>query len=99
VKTLGSTVTTTYYVGSFEREVSVNGTIEKTYVGDHTTYPIYGYQEERPLTILFPSNGLRYIVRLATLFRVLGSSGDTDGSLKAVNSASYDFSSHVQKRV
>ncbi|WP_207891337.1 hypothetical protein, partial [Shewanella vesiculosa] len=26
---------------------------------------------------------LRYIVRLATLFRALGSSGDTDGSLKS----------------
>jgi RHS repeat-associated protein len=36
VKTQGSTVTTTYYVGSFDREVSVNGTIDKTYLGDHT---------------------------------------------------------------
>ena len=46
-----------------------------------STYPTCGYQEERLLTILFPSNGLCYIVRLATLFRVIGSSGDTDGSL------------------
>jgi len=40
-----------------------------------------GCQEELPLAIRFPSSGLCYIVRLATLFRVLGSSGDTDGSL------------------
>ncbi len=46
-----------------------------------STYPICGYQEEHPLTIIFPSSGLCYIVRLATLFRVLGASGDTDGSL------------------
>ncbi|MGI2142763.1 hypothetical protein [Shewanella frigidimarina] len=31
-----------------------------------------------------------YIVWLATLFRAIGPHGDTDGSLKAVNSASYD---------
>ncbi|WP_221936144.1 hypothetical protein, partial [Shewanella hanedai] len=41
----------------------------------------------------------RYIVWLATLFRAIGSSGDTDGSLKAVNSASYDFTSHGLKQV
>ncbi|MCL1124584.1 hypothetical protein, partial [Shewanella surugensis] len=46
-----------------------------------STYPTRGCQEERPLTILFPSNGLCYIVRLASLFRVIGASGDTDGSL------------------
>ena len=46
-----------------------------------STYPTCGYQEEHPLTIIFPSSGLCYIVSLATLFRVLGSSGATDGSL------------------
>ena len=46
-----------------------------------STYPTCGCKEELPLAIRFPSSGLCYIVRLATLFRVLGASGDTDGSL------------------
>lgn len=49
-----------------------------------STHPICGYQEGRPLTISTP-NGITpvlcYIVRAATLFRLLGSSGDTEGSL------------------
>ncbi|VEE60405.1 Cell wall-associated polypeptide CWBP200 [Shewanella putrefaciens] len=36
VKQQGSSITTTYYVGSFEREVSSSATIDKTYIGDHT---------------------------------------------------------------
>ncbi|WP_351074871.1 RHS repeat-associated core domain-containing protein [Shewanella sp. CAL98-MNA-CIBAN-0140] len=32
----GSVVSTTYYVGSFEREVTLSGTVDKTYIGDHT---------------------------------------------------------------
>ncbi|CDT68176.1 hypothetical protein VCR5J5_780021 [Vibrio crassostreae] len=59
-----------------------------------------GYQEEHPLTILLPlslTTKLRYVVRAAALFRLLGSSGDTDGSLCVVNNASYDFRSHGQK--
>ncbi|EGM71446.1 RHS repeat domain-containing protein [Shewanella sp. HN-41] len=36
VKEQGSSITTTYYVGSFEREVSSSATIDKTYIGDHT---------------------------------------------------------------
>ncbi|WP_445778249.1 hypothetical protein [Shewanella sp.] len=29
-------VSTTYYVGSFEREVTLSSTVDKTYIGDHT---------------------------------------------------------------
>jgi RHS repeat-associated protein len=36
VKTQSGTTTTTYYVGSFEREVTTSATIDKTYIGDHT---------------------------------------------------------------
>ncbi|MCZ4338955.1 RHS repeat-associated core domain-containing protein [Shewanella colwelliana] len=36
VKKTGSVTTTTYYVGSFEREVTLSSTIDKTYIGDHT---------------------------------------------------------------
>ncbi|WP_394132947.1 SpvB/TcaC N-terminal domain-containing protein [Shewanella maritima] len=32
----GITLSNTYYVGSFEREVTVSDTIDKTYIGDHT---------------------------------------------------------------
>ncbi|WP_308425015.1 RHS repeat-associated core domain-containing protein, partial [Shewanella algicola] len=32
----GSVVSTTYYVGSFEREVALSSTVDKTYIGDHT---------------------------------------------------------------
>lgn len=32
----GSVVSTTYYVGSFEREVTLSSTVDKTYIGDHT---------------------------------------------------------------
>ncbi|MGK0410418.1 MAG: hypothetical protein ACJASB_002595, partial [Shewanella psychromarinicola] len=32
----GSVVSTTYYVGSFEREVTLGSTVDKTYIGDHT---------------------------------------------------------------
>jgi RHS repeat-associated protein len=32
----GSVVSTTYYVGSFEREVTLSRTVDKTYIGDHT---------------------------------------------------------------
>ena len=32
----GSIVSTTYYVGSFEREVTLSSTVDKTYIGDHT---------------------------------------------------------------
>lgn len=49
-----------------------------------STYPICGYQEEHPLTIQFPLSltaELRYIIGSAALFRILGPSGDTDGSL------------------
>ncbi|MFA0274840.1 hypothetical protein, partial [Vibrio sp. 10N.222.48.A11] len=61
-----------------------------------STHPTCGCQEERPLTIL-PAQSttkLRYIVRAASLFRLLGTSGSTDGSLFVVNNASYDFRSH-----
>ncbi|MDD8058227.1 hypothetical protein [Shewanella metallivivens] len=29
-------VSTTYYVGSFEREATLSSTVDKTYIGDHT---------------------------------------------------------------
>lgn len=32
----GSVVSTTYYVCSFEREVTLSSTVDKTYIGDHT---------------------------------------------------------------
>ena len=65
-----------------------------------STYPTCGYQEEHPLTILFPSNGLCYIVRLATLFRVLGVIWWYRWfTLIAVNRVTYDFTSHGTKRV
>ncbi|GIU13210.1 hypothetical protein [Shewanella morhuae] len=36
VKQQGSSVTMIYYVGSFEREVTLSSTIDKSYIGDHT---------------------------------------------------------------
>ncbi|WP_229814817.1 SpvB/TcaC N-terminal domain-containing protein [Shewanella hanedai] len=36
VKEKGGETTTTYYVGSYEQEVTSSATIEKTYIGDHT---------------------------------------------------------------
>ena len=36
VKVKSGATTTTYYVGSYEREVTATATIDKTYIGDHT---------------------------------------------------------------